>query len=160
MKRLLPSAILALLIHILFLYMESGWLKGKPLVRPKINSVTMTLVQMKKDAPKPVLKKPYPLKQIKPAQQKVREKIKTPVKKEKPTVKPVITHQPQAKQEPIKEKESSELGNTVNPVDAKPDPPEIISDESIPETTIPDNDRNKTTIIKTATPLYKLNPRP
>ncbi len=160
MKRLLPAAILAFLFHVLLLYMESGWLKGKPPVRPKIDSVTMTLVQMKNDVPKPVLQKPPPQKKIKPEKKKVRPKIKKPAKNEKPIVKPAMPPKPQAEQEPLKETKSSEPENIMEPADEWPALPQIISDESIPETTAPDNNINKTVFVKTAIPLYKLNPRP
>ncbi len=160
MKRLFPAAILALLIHMLFLYMESGWLNGKHPVQPKIDSVTMTLVQIKKEFPKPILQSPSLPEKVKPVKKKIRQAIKKPSKKEKPISKPVIPYKAPEKQIYLKETVSSAKDKPIEPTGTWPAQPENLLDKSIPETTVPDNNISKATIIKTAIPLYKLNPRP
>jgi len=160
MKRLIPAITLALLIHMLFIYLEFSWKKKSLVVRPKIASVAMTLVQVKKEPPKPVLRKsPPPPPKVKATRKKDPPKIKKPAKKEKPIVKPAIKPKPKKQQVPVKKTVSSEVEPAPEPVDTKPAPPEMFYVEPVPETTVPSNEIKKT-IIKTAIPLYKLNPRP
>jgi len=120
----------------------------------------MTLVQIKKDVPKPVLASPLIPKKVKSVRPKVRQKIKKPSKKENPISKPVMPYKTPEKQIYLKETVSSANEKPIEPTGAWPAKPENLLDKSIPETTVPDNDISKETIIKTAIPLYKLNPRP
>ena len=160
MKRLISAVILALLIHIFFFRLDYGWLKGKPLFRPKIDSVSITLVQIKKEPPRPVLQKPVSHRPVKPDQRKVQPNIPKQIKKEKAIIKPPVIQEHSAKEEEVNKTKLSETENAIETSAARSFPLDMIQDESNLETPPPQPDQPETVHIKTAAPLYKENPRP
>lgn len=182
MKRILLAAGLALAIHGFFLGTDPAWLKKRPIHRPEIHVVNMTLAyrQPVKPKPKPAVKRPeIPVRRPVPVIKKKKQKpIHKPEKPKKvpapvtPAKKPVLQKEVAvSKQEPFDipmsepalppEPELTDISR--DPSVDLPDLKEEVLEEETPDTDIvvkPPPSIRVARTMREAIPIYQNNPPP
>jgi len=148
MKRILPAALLAVLLHGVFLTADVGWLLEKKMILPKSTAVTVTMSYRQPETePVPATKKP-------------------PIKK--PKIRPkVAVKKPDKLPEPNPPEEEVKIPDEPPPVDETEEP----DDPAEPEDMVPHEEDvfeedthgeavSNMQVVREAYPLYKRNPPP